>query len=293
MKSKKHCEITQRDYELLRFLWKWKVVSTRALAQKFFPGVQAFSAYRRLLFLESDGYVGSYVVRGRFHEAWILKEKGFKYILPHLGDLQSQGFKSANYPHDFLATALHLGDWLTHQPDNSQTYSEQQLRCYPSDLWPFWIPRSTLHRPDGYSAYQSSVKRIVVAFEAEISPKAKKRYESVVTFYDNQPAIDYVFWLVDSKNTLNALKRNFEKLQIREWSKHQFILLSDFMKNGWMAPFAEGKLQGRNLSDFLNHKTATISSQSHLSCGTLALLDSRRRPINSTACPSGSIAPKA
>ncbi|MFZ4402481.1 MAG: hypothetical protein ACOYOK_00125 [Pseudobdellovibrionaceae bacterium] len=286
MKNKKHCEITDRDYKILRFVWKWKAVSTQALAQKFFPGVHAFSAYRRLLFLESDGYLGSYVVSGRFHEAWILKEKGFKYILPHLGDLDSQGFKSANYPHDFLATAFHLGDWLTQQPNNTQTYSEQQLRCYPSDLWPTWIPRSALHRPDGYSAYQSKEKRVVIAFEAEISPKAKKRYESVVTFYDNQPAIDYVFWLVDSKNTLNTLKRNFEKLQIREWSKHQFILHCDFIKNGWLAPFTEGQFQGRCLSDFLSHKTATMSSQSHLSCGTLALLDSRRRPIHSTTYPT-------
>lgn len=284
MKNKRHCEITDRDYKLLRFLWKWKVVSTSAVAKKFFPGVQSFSAYRRLLFLESDGYIGSFVVRGRFHEGWILKEKGFKYILPHLGDLRSQGYKSANYPHDFLATALHLGDWLTQQPENTQTYSEQQLRCYPSDLWPSWIPRSTLHRPDGYSAYQSSERRVVVAFEAEISVKNKKRYESVVTFYDNQPSIHYVFWLVDSKSTLNAVRRNFEKHQMREWSKHQFILLSDFMKAGWMAPFVEGKFKGRSIVDFLMHNPATMASQSHLACGTLALLDSRRRPVISTTC---------
>ena len=285
MKNKKHCEITERDYKLLRFLWKWKVVSTSALAQKFFPGVQAFSAYRRLLHLESDGYIGSYVVRGRFNEAWILREKGFKYILPHLGDLQSQGYKSANYPHDFLATALHLGDWLTQQPENTQTYSEQQLRCYPVDLWPSWVPRSTLHRPDGYSAYQTKEKRVVIAFEAEISPKAKKRYESVVTFYDNQPSIDYVVWLVDSKNTLNSVRHGFEKFNVRDWSKHHFILQADFIKKGWMAPFIEGKFVGHSLQDFLKHKTATITSQSHLSCGTLALLDSRRRPIISKTCP--------
>jgi hypothetical protein len=293
MKTKKHCEITDRDYKMLRFLWKWKAVATIALARKFFPGVQSFSAYRRLLHLESDGYIGSYVVDGRFHEAWILKEKGFKYILPHLGDLHSQGYKSANYPHDFLATALHLGEWLTHQPENTQTYSEQQLRCYPAELWPSWVPRSTLHRPDGYSAYQSNEKRVVIAFEAELSLKGKKRYESAVTFYDNQPVIDYVFWLVDSKNTLNAVRRNFEKLQVRDWSKHQFILLSDFMQNGWMAPFIEGKFKGRNPGYFLNHNPATMSSQSYLGCDTLALLDSRRRPINSRTCPNQQVAQKA
>lgn len=278
--GKRNCEITKRDYKLLRFIWKWKIVSTSALARKFFPDIQAFSAYCRLLLLESNGYIGSHVVKERFHEGWILKEKGFKYIRPYLGDLESQGFKSANYPHDFLATALHLGNWLTHQPDNTQTYSEQQLRCYPSDLWPNWIPRSTLHRPDGYSVYHSIKERVIVAFEAEVSLKAKKRYESVVTFYDNQPDINYVFWLVDSKNTLNALKRNFEKFQMRDWNKHQFLLLSDFMQNGWQGQIAEGKFKGRSLSEFLNNKGITITSQSHNSCDALTLLDSRRRPIN-------------
>lgn len=292
MNSKKHCEITERDYKILRFLWKWKIVSTCALAQKFFPSVQSFSAYRRLLLLEADGYIGSHVVKGRFHEGWILKDKGFKYILPHLGDLESKGFKSANYPHDFLATAFHLGDWLVEQPENTQTYTEQQLRCYPLDLWPAWVPHSTLHRPDGYSAYQSNEKRVVVAFESEISLKAKYRYESVVTFYNTQTDIDYVFWLVDSQMTLNALKRNFEKFQMRECSRHQFILLSAFMKNGWRAQFTEGKFQGRNLSEFLNHKPITISSQAHHSCGSLALLDSRRRPSNPMVYPATQVAPK-
>lgn len=293
MKNKKHCEITDRDYKLLRFLWKWKVVSTQALAKKFFYEANAFTAYRRLLHLESDGFIGAYPVDGRFNEAWILKEKGFKYILPHLGDLQSKGYKSANYPHDFLATAFHLGEWLTQQPGNTQTYSEQQLRCYPADLWPPWIPRSALHRPDGYSAYQSSEKRVVVAFEAEISPKAKKRYERVVTFYDNQPGIHYVFWLVDSKGTLNSVRRNFEKLQVREWSKHQFILLSEFKQKGWLAQFIEGKSTGRSPFQFLCPNPHTIPPQSSLSCGTLALLDSRRRPINSTTCPFKPNAQKA
>ena len=81
VKKKRHCEITERDYKLLRFLWKWKAVSTQALANKFFPDIKPDSAYRRLQFLEADDYISSFVVEGRFHEVWGLREKGFKYIL--------------------------------------------------------------------------------------------------------------------------------------------------------------------------------------------------------------------
>ena len=75
--KKKHCDITERDYLLMRFLWKWKAVSTQALAKRFFPTANAYTAYRRLLHLETDGFIGAYPVQGRFNEAWILKEKGF------------------------------------------------------------------------------------------------------------------------------------------------------------------------------------------------------------------------
>lgn len=279
MKAKKRCEITDRDYKLLRFLWKWKIVSTQGLAKKFYPEADPYTAYRRLLYLESDGYIGHHPVGRRFNDAWIIKEKGFNYILPYLGDLKSKGYKSTNYPHDFLATAFHLGEWLIHQPNNSQTYSEQQLRCYHEDLWPSWVPTSSLHRPDGYSAYQSADKQIIIAFEAELSLKAKKRYESIVAFYDGQPAINYAFWLVDSKLTLNAIRRTFQKFQVREWSKHHFVLLSDFKQRGWMASFVEGNLIGRSPANLLMHKTSTILTQNPLDCVTLSLLDSRRRPI--------------
>lgn len=281
MKNKRHCEITERDYKLLRFLWKWKAVSTMALAKKFFPNIDPHSAYRRLQFLEDDGYIGSFVVDGRYHEVWGLRDKGFKYILPRLGDVESKGYKSENGYHDFLASALHLGEWLTHQPDNTQTYSEQQLRRYPADLWPQWVPRSLLHRPDGYSAYTRDNKQIVVAFEAELSPKSEKRYESVVAFYDNQPSVHLVTWLVDSKNTFNALKRIFKKLQMRETSKHHFLLLPDFLLTSWRTPFIDGKFKGHSILSFLNQTGVEQASKWHQDLDAIALLDSRRRPINS------------
>ena len=249
-----------------------------ALARKFFFDAEPFTAYKRLLILEKSGFIGSYPVKGRFNEAWILRDKGFKYIQPHLGDLRSEGYKSANYPHDFLSSAFHLGEWLVNQPENSQTYSEQQLRCYSEDLWPAWVPRSTMHRPDGYSVLQSKEKRLVVAFETELNLKTKHRYEKVATFYDSQTCIDLVLWLIDSRGTMNSIKKNFEKFLMRDLSKHQFILLSDFIKIGWMANIVEGSFRGKSPMDLLMHKTHTIPTQKSLACVTLSLLDTRRRP---------------
>ncbi len=278
-----NCQITERDYKMLRFLWKWKIVSTLGLAKKFYPSADPFTAYRRLLYLEADGFIGHYPVAGRFHNAWILKEKGFKYILPYLGELRSKGFKSTNYPHDFTASAFHLGEWLIHQPDNSQTYSEQQLRSYHEDLWPSWIPRSTIHRPDGYSVYQNADRRTIIAFETELSLKASKRYESIINFYDSQSTITFVFWLVDSRSTLNAISRILQKVQISQSSKHQFVLLPDFQKMGWNAPFIQGSFIGNSPANILLHKTSTLLTQDPLNRATLLLLESRRRPTISNS----------
>lgn len=285
-KKKRHCLVTERDYKLLRFLWKWKAVSSRALAKKFFPDIQPRSAYRRLEFLEDDGYIGTFEVDGPWHRVWTLRDKGFKHILPKLGELESVGYKSEHVYHDFIATAFHLGEWLTGQPENTQTYSEQQLRRYHQDNWPAWVPRSSLHRPDGYSIYTHNNQRIIVAIEAELSAKWQQRYESVSAFYDSQPSIQYVFWLVDSKSTLSAIQAAFEKCLMRDFGKHQFVLLEDFSESGWMAPIAQGSLKGSNFSKMLHRTGVESTSIWHRDLDAVALLDSRKRPINPSSSPS-------
>jgi hypothetical protein len=160
------CQITERDYKLLRFLWKWKTVSTTGLARKFFPEIQPLSAYRRLMHLEAGGFVRSLPIDGRWNEVWGLTDRGFKYILPKLGELQHVGHKSENVFHDYLSSAFHLGEWLTHQPENSQTYSEQQLRRYPTDAWP----------PHGFHAQSATgpmVTRPSSVIHTELSSRLK------------------------------------------------------------------------------------------------------------------------
>lgn len=281
MKNKKCCVITDRDYKLLRFIWKWKCAPTLAIARKFFPGIKLESAYRRLNFLARDGYITSVAVTGQAHFVWTLTEKGFKYLQPALGDLKAKGYKSENFWHDYLTLAFQLGEWLTHQPDQTQTYSEQQLRRYPTELYPPWVPQSSLHRPDGYSIYTTQTKKVIVAFEVELWIKAHHRYEPLVTFYDSEPSIDLVFWLLDSAITFNSLKKNFTKLHMRDFQKHHFILLSDFQKKGWMAQFIEGKYKGYAVSQFLNRNPVESASKSHQNSDALALLDSRKCPTNS------------
>ncbi len=282
-RNKSHCDVTERDYKVLRFLWKWKVLSTSALATKFFCQSEPRTAYRRLIALERSGYISSVRLQQRFHEVWQLSDKGFRFIREQLGDLASVGYKVEYVEHDFLASAFHLGEWLTLQPEYTQNYSEQQLRRYPADLWPNWVPQSTLHRPDGYSLYFQGEQPVVVAFEIELSVKSKVRYQSVVAFYDSLPSIQFVFWLVDSKNTMQALSNTFKKFQMRDYDKHHFVLLSDFRKSGWRAPFVKGKFVGRKPLDFLMSQALSRASLEPARSSTLSMLDTIKKPIKSKA----------
>jgi hypothetical protein len=272
-------DITERDVSILKCLWKWKLISTTGLAVKFFPEASVRTAYRRLLCLASSGYLSFVQINHTFGEGWTLSPKGYKFIRHLLGDLKVDGYKSEYPHHDRLVTALHLGDWLIEQPEYTQTFSEQQLRRIPVDLWDEWLPKSDTHRPDGYSLLFYGEKEVVVAFEVELWLKSKSRYEPLVAFYDIHSSIDTVLWLVDSKVTLNSLKRTFEAFQIREMSKHNFILLPDFQRLGWRAPFVAGKHIGKTPSDLLLHLPHARATPGPRCGVTLPLLNNSKKPV--------------
>lgn len=286
-KLKRGCEITERDVRMLRFLWRWKAISTSALAAKFFPKGDPITAYCRLIILEKNGYIKSIDMKERRHSVWTLAERGFSFIKSNLLNLESYGYKSENYEHDHLASTFHIGEWLTNQPQFTQTYSEQELRRVIPDHWDDWVPRSTLHRPDGYSLYFEGENPVVVAFEIERSLKANARYESVVTFYDMQPSIKLVFWLVETRAAVNAIRRVFEKYNVRDWPKHHFVLISGFREQGWMAPFIEGKFKGKRPIDFLGTSSPSTGLLEPFCRRTHSLLDTKKKPIKSiTSNPS-------
>ncbi|PWU15000.1 MAG: hypothetical protein C5B49_12360, partial [Bdellovibrio sp.] len=82
-----------------------------------------------------------------------------------------------------------------------------------------------------------------------------------------------------SKGMVNSIRRAFEKYQVRDYQKHNFVTLPEFREKGWMAPFIEGKWKGHNIGTFLSKMTATIPLHSRYACSTLALLDIRKRPV--------------
>lgn len=273
-------EITERDHGILRLLWKWKVLSTSALTAKFFPGKSPLTCYVRLQILSRLGFVRALDLGSRKRTGWSIEERGFRYIRATLGELESRGFRSEYLEHDFLTTALHLGEWLIEQPREIKTFSEQQLRRIHPDLWPSWVPRSDIHRPDGYTLdYRGSSPKIY-AIETELSLKSTKRYESVAAFYGGQESLTAVIWLVENQRSASKLKDSLEHHKIRNLGAHNFLLRKAFESEGWKAKLSDGSLSGQSLSEvFLYNPTISPQFPHNVNCSA-ALLDARKRPLN-------------
>lgn len=285
-------DITDRDFQILKFLWKWKIVSSQAIAKKFFANSRPESGQLRLRQLEEVGYLESIRIEKRDF-AWQLNKRGYEFIRPYFSEDIHHGYKSHYPKHDFITTAFHLGEWLIKQPENSEVYAEQELRCNPDEFYPDWVPQSVVHRPDGYSRTVIDNKQVVLAFEAELSLKAKSRYEGLVYFYDQQVGIDYAIWLVGTKGMLSSIQRALQRYGCKNFSKHNFILLQDFMEHGWSAPILYGNLEGKTLNMLLMHNGVSSSSQWHHARDVSSLLDMRRTPKISITCTDVEVPPTA
>lgn len=269
--------VTDRDLEMLKFLWKWKLASTIALAKCFFPGIRVFTAYERLLQLEKKEFIRHVSFRYRGGGAWTLDTQGFRFLASHLPEMKSKGYKSENPLHDYYATAFHLGEWLTKMPARGFHCSEQEMRRLDPDLLPRWVPKSEKHRPDGYTAHDSGRGAHLYAFECELSQKSRSRYDEILSFYDEEETIAAVFWLTG----LPAIQRAIQGCLSNSLRPHlhHFVSLADFQKMGWHVPLAGGVFRGRSLAEILLDKAGTVPGRSPDGSGVKTLLQNEKRPI--------------
>ena len=113
-----------RDERLLIYLWKWKLSTTQALSEKFFPAVAPATAYRRLWTLSKGEFIQCRSDRSGRKFMWELGKRGYEAIRGHLPEsLEEEGFKSEHPGHDLLASAFHMGDYAHSVPENVRMFS--------------------------------------------------------------------------------------------------------------------------------------------------------------------------
>ncbi|MBI2712604.1 MAG: hypothetical protein HYX41_07115 [Bdellovibrio sp.] len=270
-----------RDVPLLHFLWKWKVSSTAAIIRKFFPNIKGKSGYARILILRNAGIIRVHSDGHGKKFVCSLDRKGFEAIRETLPPMREDGFKSEQIGHDLLVSAFHLGEWLLEKPETATLFSEQQLRRMHPDMYPDWVPRSEVHRPDGYTQTLLGDHLATIAFEVELSNKRDSDYLKVAEFYEHYEKIERVLWLVPRQSTAIKIQEKMNQVLHGVPSPHNFILLEDFANSGWHAEIKFGSDKGKTLISLLSGKAMEKYWKTPSSSLTHALLDTRKSPYTS------------
>lgn len=274
----------QRDIPLLHFLWKWRLVTVAALTQKFFPMCSEKTAYNRLLALEHAKRI---TIRSKGNDGQFLcalDRQGYEAIKEELPLLSEPGFKPEHIEHDFLVSAFHLGDWLKDKPENTSLFSAQQLRRIDSEMYPSWVPRSPTHIPDGYTLVKKGDRDSIFAIEVELYSRTELNYQLIGDLYRYLRNVEKVFWLVSGDSLARKIEIQLIKAMRDRPSNHNFILLKEFVAQGWDAPIVIGPDEGRSLSTLFSEivpKSGENPSDSNLA---RFLLDTRKSPHKSRNC---------
>lgn len=278
-----------REVRILIFLWKWKVVSNAALTSKrFSPSTSPARAYNRLLDLKRVDLIEMRCDERLQNSAWSLTLKGFKAIRAYLPALREEGFRAEHFEHDLLVTAFHLGDWLVTLSPNVRVFTEQELRRCSFDEYPSWVPKTDLHRPDGYFGFTGDDKIIPVAIEVELNRKTPGAYEGVGEFYADLPSVFRVLWVVPSVAAARRILTKIRQSTSVRSNIHNFILIDEFRNFGWQSSFIEGPEAGKTVRKFLEDTPRKKGVETAWDSTTMLLLDSRRSYIKSktSAVPS-------
>ena len=270
----------ERDIPVLGFLWRWKVVTTRALHAKFFSGCSLVGAYHRLNRLERAGIVKSVCDERAQNFHWTLSKKGFEAIRSFLPALREEGFASEHIRHDALVSAFHIGEWLIMRPDGVQLFSEQQLRHFASESLPSWIPNPEIHRPDGYWGIPAKKNTLPVAVEVELGQKASTFYQAIGDYYSEEQSVLRVMWLVELESQARSIQKQIAKLVSQRSDIHNFVSLDQFTQHGWSAKICSGPEFGKSIRETMHllleqqGSQPTVNSSSTLT--TQHLLDARK-----------------
>lgn len=269
--------LTQRDLEILQFIWKWKVISTAVILHMFFPNNNgANPVYRRLERLRCAGYLELLFLPPR-RFLWTLGKIGFDQIKENLPVDADAGFRSESLDHDHLTTSVHIGHWAQ-ALSGVRVFSEQQLRRLPMSHYPDWVPRTKVHRPDGY--WQISIKGepATIALEVELTQKNDEDYEVLARFYEENQQVFRIIWVTKNLALAKLIQQKIQKKIPSNYLIHNFVTRGDFETKGWLASFSLGFEQGKPMAFLLDRR---ITESSH-NIVTPLNLDARKYPYNSS-----------
>lgn len=279
--------LTQRDREILLFLWKWKLVSTATICHGFYyQPLSPRHAYRRLVELELGKYIKRSPIAG-LGTAWSLGNKGYHLVKGDLPEHTFAGRKSTSLEHDVIVSGIHIGP-LANGTLKVKTFSDTELWNISPGQYPEWVPRNSARRPDGYWRVEIGGKSYTIALEVELTKKSKENYERYARFYNSNKLIFRVIWVVKRPSIGERILSIFEECNKERAPIHNFVLLEDVILNGWEATIFLGLEKGEPLTTLLQNEGGKKGDK----CPSLPNLNLRILPCNLNTWNASSHVPK-
>jgi len=265
----------ERDIRSLYHLWRWKLATTSTLATKYFSDTAIENCYMRLWKLEKGGFVKSICARNGQGFLWTLDLNGYEVVKSNLLEtFREHGYKSEYLGHDLLVSAIHQGEWLMRVPEHCEIFTEQELRRL--EFYPEWVPKTNMHRPDGYWLLGNGSSQRIVALELELNSKSQDSYLSLGSKYELDIQCDEVIWVVGHNCNPKSIYQGLGRPASDDSNIHSFFLLRDFLDHGWQAKAVIGKSAGKSIREILATSAQHAANLDYMD----VLLDLRKKPIN-------------
>ena len=266
---RKAVTISDRDHQMIEFLWRHRVATFRTLHTLFYKNIKMRTCYTRLDKLRRQGFILTRGVDGSQNRYWGLDRRGMAYLVQTNGEIfKTMGFVPQSLNHDHLVSSILLGDWFMKPPRGVTLITEQELLSLDLSGVAPGLQNDKGRRPDGLWRFEIGPEKKFVALEVELHAKNDGDYVEIIKSYDNHYGIQKIIWVAEGPN---LIKRIFSLVHAHSTLKphdHLFLLASEVKKELWQVKFKNDQLRevtlAKYLSGFLTHpETAPTSSLSN------------------------------
>ncbi len=249
--NKKAVMPSERDKNMINFLWNHRVASFKTLYRLFYHQSSPRTCYNRLYKLCRHGFLASESDDGTKGRYWTLEKRGLAFFTKENGlDLKSIGSRPQSFRHDHLSSAILLGDWYMEKPAEVKLIPEQELLSSPTGIAGFLNTDS--RRPDGLWQFDIGPSKKYVALEVELNAKSENDYVEIIKSYDNYYSIDKIIWVVRGQGLMDKVHRLAVRHSAFKNEGHLFLSLDDVLKYLWLAKFKNKTMTEVTLAEFLN-----------------------------------------
>lgn len=251
--NKKAIIISDRDHQMIEFLWRHRVATFRTLYTLFYKKIKMRTCYNRLDKLRRQGFVLTRGIDGSLNRYWGLDRRGMAYLANTNGEIyKTMGFVPQSLTHDHFVSCVLLGDWYCKPPEGVTIITEQELLALDLSGVAPGLQNDKGRRPDGLWRFEIGPEKKFVALEVELHAKTDNDYVEIIKSYDNHYGIQKIIWVVEGPN---LLKRIFNLVHTHSTLKphdHLFLIASEVKKCLWQAKIKNDQYREITLEQYLS-----------------------------------------